>query len=491
MKKNVSYTIGSIIILIIVVFAFVILTPTGLLSGNKDPQKIPAFGKYNNKEIRYEQGSDFADFVSQYGQMFQQYGQQIDSSTYYYIFNYAFNSTVMKLAYNDYVKNSGYKVPKSAVNRAMVSYFTDENGKYSSKIYKQTPDSTIRQIRTEVETNLVSQRFSDDNFGSSSLVGDEALYGIKESDAELNFLKSYSNVKRGFNMAVLPLSNYPAEEKAKFGKENAAMFNKYDMSIITVEDESTAKTVAKRLANNEITFEDAVSEYSEKYYSNTEGKLTNSLEYQIGNFLENDADLSKVTSLSIGSVSEVIQTALGYSIFKADGAVTAPDFTADDMISTVGSYLASYENTRIEDYFSAIAKDLKAKAMATSFADACEEMDIDNVEIAPFPLNYGSVSVSESVDTSVTGLSGADKNEKFLTTAFSLKKNEISEPLVMNDNIVVLQFTTEETASADDNTHDVMGQLENFDEDSSREYIMASPKLKNNFAEVYFNHIMK
>ena len=132
MKKNTAYTIGSLIILLICAFCFVALPA---FTGKEQNQgNLPAFGKYNGREIRYEQGSDFYNFVSQYGQMFQSRGQQIDSSTYYYIFNYAFNSTVSKYAYTDAVKKSGYEVPKAAVNREMLPYFYDENGKYSSKL---------------------------------------------------------------------------------------------------------------------------------------------------------------------------------------------------------------------------------------------------------------------------------------------------------------------------------------------------------------------
>ena len=70
-------------------------------------------------------------------------------------------------------------------------------------------------------------------------------------------------------MAVFSTKDYPAEEKIKFGKENAAKFNSYDMSVITVDDKATATKVAKRIQNGEITFEDAITEYSDKNFSNS------------------------------------------------------------------------------------------------------------------------------------------------------------------------------------------------------------------------------
>ncbi len=486
MKKNSFYTLGSLIILLICAFVFVILP--AFTGSSAKQEKLPSFGKYNGKEIRYEQGTDFADFVSHYGQMFQSYGQQMDSSTYYYVFNYAFNSTVMKMAYTDEVKKAGYKVPKTAVNRQMLPYFNDENGKYSSKIYKQTPAATVASIKEEVEESLLSSRFYDDNFGSQTdIMGLNPLYGLKESNAELDFLNAMNVNKRGFNMAVFPLSDYPAEEKLAYGKNNAAKFVKYDLSAITITDESTAKTVAKRLANEEITFEDAISEYSEKNFTNTEGKLTYKYQYQIENMLSNKENLDEIAKLSVGAVSSIIQTTNGYTIFKCDAELVQPDFEASEIVDTISSYMNVYETSLIEDFFTAKAKDFTSAAMNSDFAAACTDFAIENVTIEPFPLNYGSATITHSVDTSVKGLANADTNENFLKTAFSLKLNEISAPIVMNNNVIVIQYTTENTDEGDDAS---ISEITTYDESSTSEFIMNSPKLVNNFAEVYYQYLM-
>lgn len=489
MKKNTAYTIGSLVILLICAFCFVIL-PAFTGSGQKQ-ETLPAFGKYKNKEIRYEQGSDFANFVTQYGQLYQNYGQQLDQSTYYYIFNYAFNSTAMQYAYTDAVKKSGYEVPHSAINRRLIPYFSDENGNYSSKIYKQTSDESKRELTENATKALISSRFFDDNFGSEDdFLGSDGLYGIKESDAELSFLQNYEANKRGFNMAVFNLSDFPEEEKVKYGKQNEAKFAKHELSIITVEDKSTANTVAKRLLNEELTFEDAVSEYSTKSYSDTEGKLTNHYTYQIENMLENPEDYAKVSDLKNNDLSEVIQTKSGYSIFKCTGATAKADFNDDETIRTITNYLTNYENTVIEDYFIAKAKDFKTEAMKSNFTDACETFEIENTEIAPFPLNYGNVELFAKLDTTVKGLSSADTNDNFLKNAFGLKLNEISAPFVLNNSVVVLQYTVSENASAEETVFNA-SEIVKYNQDSAQNAILSSDKLENNFSEVYFNNMMR
>lgn len=490
MKKNTAYTLGSLVILLICAFCFVIL-PAFTGAGQKQ-QDIPAFGKYNGKEIKYTQDSDFANYVSQYGQIYQSYGQQLDQSTYFYIYNNAFNATVMQYSYEDAVSKSGYEIPQSAVNRKILPYFTDENGNYSSKLYRQTPDSTKEDLVKSTRKSLVSSRFYDDNFGSlNETIGSNGLYGLKTTSAELDFLVSYNKEKRGFNLATFNMNNYPEEEKVKYGKANSEKFNKYDMSVITVEDKATAEKVAKRLAANEITFEDAVSEYSTKSYSNTEGKVNSSYQYQIENNLANPADLAVVTSLAKDAVSAPIETKSGYSIFKNDGSVTAPDFTDSSVLNMVTSYIRSYENSVIEDYFIAKAKDFTVAAAKTDFVEVCDADDnIEYTEITPFALNYGNVNIASTLTTQAAALSEADKNENFLKKAFTMKMNEISEPMVLNNYVAVIQYTIEASNSEYDAAINA-GELRSIDEDSAQAVTLASDKLENNFVSVYLDTMMR
>ena len=188
MKKGALYTAGSIVILIICLIAFVLPASLGR-GGNQKPLE---FGKYNGRKIAYESGSDFSNFVSYYAEMFRNQGMQIDSSNQYYVFNYAFNSTVMKYAYEDAVKESGFKVPKEAVNRQLRRYFYDENGKFSKKLYNQADPARVEEMRASIQDNLYTGRFQNDNFGSETeIFGTTALFGLKEADAELDFIKNY------------------------------------------------------------------------------------------------------------------------------------------------------------------------------------------------------------------------------------------------------------------------------------------------------------
>ena len=490
MKKNTVYTLGSLIILLICAFCFVVLPAVEGRTSRQQASNAPAFGKYNGKEIKYEQGTDFADFVSQYGQMYQMYGQQLDQSAYYQIFYQAFNSTVLKYAYTEAVTKTGYKVPQSAITRELIPYFSDENGNYSSKLYKQASDESKLQMKNTLESRLYAERFYNDNFGSDTeMFNLVPLYGLKVSNAEEKFFEAANQELRGFDTATFSLSNYPLDEKLKFARSNEAKFNQYNMQVITIEDKSTADSVAKRLANNEITFEDAISEYSNKNYSNSEGKLTNAYQYQIETILENPADLSIITGLSKNAVSDVVQTKLGYSIFKCTDSYVKPDFDNESVQTVVSSYISNYESSIIEDYYSDIARAFIKEAKDSDFAAAAENAGASAGTIAPFALNYGNVDILNTFNAGETNLSGAEENENFLTKAFALKLNEISEPIVVGNNVVVLKYTTSEKPGEDDEINTDL--LSNYDEETSNGVIMGSKKLENNFISVYFENYMR
>ena len=254
------------------------------------------------------------------------------------------------------------------------------------------------------------------------------------------------------------------------------------------EAKSDAESIAKRIANNEITFEDAVSEYSEKNYSSSDGKLTNSYQYQISNILQNKDDLSAIIGLSTGSTSDIIQTNSGYSIFKNNASVTKPDFDTEDMQRVVSTYMTAYEMTLIEDFFTAKANEFIKEAKASDFTAAAEKFSAKTSDIAPFPLNYGNVDVLNSISNSEDGMANVEHNENFLNAAFALKLNEISEPMVLNNNIVVLQYT-EESSSADDDVNTSL--LVSYDQSSATSAIMKSDNLEDNFLSVYFENYMR
>ena len=488
MKKGVLYTFGASIILIICFIAFVL--PSSL-SRAAEQQEALVFGKYNGRKISYEYGSDFTNFLSQYAEAFRNNGQEINQSNQFSLYSYAFNATVQKYAQEYALKTAGYEVPQESINRTIKNYFSDENGKFSKKAYLQADASYIQQLTDSIRDSLYTGRYFDDYYGTSSTFGGYKLFGLKSSEAESAFLDNFGQELRAFKMATFSTREYPVEEQEKYGKANSQKFVKYDLSVITVETKEIADKVTSRISKGQITFEDAIAEYSDKNYSDSEGKLSNNSQYQIENLLEDKDELSKITGLAVDEISPAVQTTIGYSIFKCDGASTQPDFTADETLSDVLNYITTYEATIVEDYYSDIAKSFTKEAKQSDMETAA--LNYENAvitDLEAFPLNYGSVSLFGIMDTTPTGLSSADTNEDFLKKAFSLKLNEYSEPIVLNGDIAVLQYTAagvKETSEEEENSsYSIL--ISQIDETSSQSVLFQDPKLENDFIAVYIDN---
>ena len=80
------------------------------------------------------------------------------------------------------------------------------------------------------------------------------------------------------------------------------------------------------------------------------------------------------------------------------------------------------------------------------------------------------------------------QNKNFLQTAFSLKSNEISSPVVNGKTVLVLQYTNEVKDEPSENTSSIERQIVSSDEEAASSHLMASPKLKNDLITVYSNY---
>ena len=444
-KKSLGITIGSIVILILSAITF-ILVPS--MSGFSSSQEKIIAGSYKGKDIEYGYGTDYLSAVQNYAQYYQQLAQQqgvtLSQYDYYSIFQGAFNSVVLDMMYTDFVNDSGYVPSENAIKREMIKYFTDENGNYSAKAFREASETYKKSLRESIVKSDISGRYKNDNFGLSTNYIANTLYGLKASGNEGKFFDDLTKKTRSFNMVAFSKDNYPDSEVVKYANSNKELFNIYNLSAITATEEETIKNIKKQLDNNEITFDDAANTLSAKSYTDDSGKLNSKYAYQIKNILTSDEDVTKLSSLSAGSVTDILKTATGYAIFRCDGALETPDFTTDDVIADVKYYINYNEQGIVDDYFMALANDFASSAATLGFDEAAEAAGLEKKEIPSFSINYGGNSYVSSLPFSnISELSGAETNETFFKTAFSLKENEISSPITIGNNIIVIKLLEE------------------------------------------------
>ncbi len=487
--KNKGYWIGSVIIFVLAVICFVVFgVGTEIINAVTGAGKASSFGKYDGKDIELVPGSDFANAVQNYSNYFQSRGENLDENAYFYIYSYAFNSAVQSMAYKDCVKKSGYAPSEKAVNRNMLPYFSN-NGEFDPSVYAKVSESDKASIRKDILNRLTYQRFEEDVFGTSSN-GGEKMFGAKASSKESEFVENIASTKRGFEVAYFDKNSYPDSQVLAYANENKGKFTKFSLSAVSFDDEAEAKKIRSQILNNEITFEDAVSEFSKKYYSNSEGKITNSYAYQISSNLENSDDFTKISSLKNDELSDVLKMHNGYAVYKCTGDAVAADFENESVLKDVKSYIKSNESGRIEDYFMGEANNF-VKAATDDFNDAAKQFGAATASVAPFPLNYGELSFADKITADdIPALENAGTNENFLEKAFALKDNEISEPIVNGNYIVVLKLSgTEKLEVSNDEKKVVENALSEFDQVSAQTAILTSDKVQNNVAQTYFTSL--
>jgi hypothetical protein len=485
---------GSVVVLVFAAITFIFIPGMVRNSGS-----APVFGYYDRQPISQTGEPYFVRMLGAYSEYARQSSPGVDQT--YTIYQSAFNATAIHLAYSKAVNHSGYTLPPKKIDREMLPYFYDAKGVFSPKLFNDTPVTRRNAIQKEITENLIHQRYYDDMFGSSTeTIGGFQLYGRKTPSKEEGFIKKMGQRERSFELAAFALQEYPLDQAAKFLANNPALFTRYNLSVVTLSSEDQAKRVKSQLTSNEVAFDDAIQEFSVKYYSGDDGKLTSSYQFQIKNILTTEADLASITSLESGAVSGVIHTVNGFSIFRCDGDAVAPDVSNTALQNEVKNYMTSYERGLVEDYFTNRARDFSVAAVRDGFESAGAVFGGSITDLQGFPLNYGNNPLFGQVPSStVPELTGAEKNENFLKTAFSIGQNEISPPLVLGDYVVVIRLV-KETDSADGESPDIQidgGEyafslnqyyMSQFDQQASQNTVMQDKRFKNNFAAVFFKY---
>lgn len=460
-KQNPLVFIGSVLLLVIITIAFVFTGGVGTPTSNE----IIEFGTYDGTKIIYDE--DFVNTTEYIMEQMQMYGQEADMFS---AMSQAFQDSVLTLAYIDEVEKAGYILPESKVNREMIQFYVDEEGNYSEMLFQQTPESTRSQIKVGTEETLMKNVYAAD------------LANLKSSSKEIDFVEKMNETQRSFNLVSFNTADYPQSEIEKFGKENAKLFVRYNMNIITLDDKESAETLLARINNEEITFADASTEYSINQYSGDDGVLDNALHYELKNVIVNEEEFNTLVALPMETVSNVIETSTGYSIFSVTAAPIVAEFPNESLTNVVYEYLTVFETGRIEEYFINLAKDF-ASAALSGYSAALDNFGVTNTVVEKIPLNYGGIPLLAALPTqTVTQLAQAQSNEHFFEQAFSLEKGEYSEPIVLGNEIIVLSLLDEIVEPAGEATLDYMYQyyITQFDSIDTSSIIMASDKLENN-----------
>jgi hypothetical protein len=490
-KVNPFIFIGTIVILVIVIIAFVFVP--AIVPGAGGMSVDLRFGAYNKTPISYVPNGYFAQVrenISRYRQ------SSINEGNYqimlYQIWREAFDETVIHTGMLDEIKKAGYTPPAEVVDRevAQLPQFQD-NGRFSVSKYRELDNTTRMSLWRQVQENIAKERYNAD------------VLDLKISSEETAFIGAMASPKRTVDMALFPLSSYPDTEVAAYAADNANLFRVTHLSVITVgSGEQETQRILDSVKDGTITFEDAARTYSLDSYAERGGDMGIKMAYELSTEIPEPGDRERVIGTARGEYTSLVKVPSGWAFFRAEESPYPADTGDTALLERVRGYMTNFERGRIEDWLIAEARNLISLSGDIGFNEALSQKALEKRSFGPLPLNYGGDALYYSglslftalASFSVSELSSADTNENFWQAAFFTPLNTPSSPLVLGNYVVVLYPLEEipEDEAAIDTLKTIYSSywLSYTTSSRLRSYFLQSNKLEDRFYETFAKYVL-
>jgi hypothetical protein len=484
-KANPFIFIGTIVILIIVIVAFVLVPAIVPSAGG--PQVDLTFGSYDKIPINYVPGNYFAQVQENIARYMQ---NSINENNYQYmtyqIWREAFEETVMHTAILREMKRAGYTAPEEVVDRnvAQLPQF-QENGRFSPSRYRRLDNTSRISLWREVRDSIAESHYRED------------LAGLRISSKESDFLSNMIARERSFSMTAFPLDSYPNTEVIAYAAAEPDLFRVTHLSKITINSsEREARQVLNSIKDGTKTFEEAAQTQSQDNYADRGGDMGIKMAYELASEVPDAQERETVIATALGEYSPVVKVPTGWAFFRAEEAARPVDIAETANIDKIRSYMREFQRGRMEDWLFAQARELISAVGESGFDSALASKGLLKQNFGPLPVNYGGVTMDYQQKNLFTTLSSqsipelypAESNDNFWRVAFSTPIGTPSEPLVVENNVLVL-YPEEETvkdAAELEGVHTFYTPwINNNSERSLRSYFINSKRLDDKFIGVF------
>lgn len=481
--RNTALYIGSVIILVIVVVTFIGGPAVGSAVGGSNRV---VFGEYDGTDIEFVPGNYFA---RQYEILAEQARDSADAESFELqlrsIWRQAFNRTVFHTAVMAEAARTGMTVSEARIDREVAqSPRFQENGRFSPEAYQRASSTEKFQLRNYLRQTIIYDQFVTDKISN-----------LRHSEAELEFFKDMNSPERQFRLATFAFSDYPEEEVVAYGRENSFRFQSMELSSITITtSEQDAESILRQYRDRTASFEDLARAHSRDMFAEDGGHMGEVYYYELERDFEDPDVLSEIFALRPGEVTDVLETAFGWAIYRADDTAVQPDFTTEEMIETVRNYLNSFERGRVEDYMRERAGEFAAEARQTGFDQASEQFGVQPILTAFFPINYGNAPFFGAVETEDGNqISNAAFRDSFFEEGFALDAEEVSDPVALRDYIAVLTLVEERTP--DEESLEFVESyfpfvLQQYQAEEVERTVLDQDKLVDNFSQTFNRYVI-
>jgi peptidyl-prolyl cis-trans isomerase D len=473
----------SVVVLVVVVVTFVLAGPGGPLSsrGGAGGGSV-VFGTYNGHEIAYYPGSYFAQQRDAIANQMKNTANQDQAQLTQTVWYQAFLSTAQHVAILDMASSASVYVTEDAVDKALLSYpaYLDENGKFSETRYNAASSSDRASTRTLMRENLVQNIFVSD-----------VATGVKQGSRESQFIASMAKPERSFSFVSFPFSSFPNEEVRKYGEANKSRFVKIKVSRILIKaGAAQADQIRKKIVDKTSTFDELAKTYSKDTFADKGGDMGWRYAYDLEADFETKDTAQKVLALKAGELSDVLKGSFGWMIYRCDSEAVDADFSNPTVQDDVRKYITTYEKGKIEDYFTTRATQLERRADTAGLDAAAREMQVNVASLEPFPINLSNIfsfAPLRALPDSATP-TNASYSEDFFYRAFSLGKDQVSAPIVLDDQVVLLKLKAEQQLP--DSTAALLDSFVAYSANQSLQtdlgsVLMSPDKLKDDFVNAF------
>jgi hypothetical protein len=484
--------IGTILILIIVIVAFVLVPAFGPGIGGGGNVDL-TFGSYDKVPITYVPGNYFAQY---YEQVFQYYQNVYDpayvQNAGFQVWQEAFNGAAVHTAILQELKAAGYTVPVKTVDREVARQPQfQENGRFSSALYQRMSNNDRLTLWRQVQDEIATQYYFSE------------ISGLLKPAAEGTFIGKMSSPQRSFDMVSFSVDDFPDSEYIAYAEANPDLFRSTHLSRISVNSsEKEALQILNSIKDGTSTFEDAARTHSQDSYAEKGGDMGIKLAHELNQEIPEEADREKIIGLGRGEISDVIKHDANWVFFRVEEAAQGADISDAAILEKVRSYIRNFERGQMEDWAVSQAQNFIALATETGFDEAVNRRALEKRSFGPVAINYGDVDLFSSLRSfGVQQLSNSSADENFWKTAFSTPVNTMSEPLVQSglalgqSSYVLVLLPTEEIEAEESSVEGIASTFSEYwlsyiTEQSLRAYFLNSAKMENRFIETYFRYFL-
>jgi peptidyl-prolyl cis-trans isomerase D len=424
----------SVVILVIIVVTFIGVGPgsRGRLRGGG--HTIP-FGTYKGKPVEYYSANFFAERVAAVNEQLRGSNQKQEDleAVAYQVWRTAFDQTVMHMAFLAESRSAGAWISEDRVDQALIqSGPWSPGGVFNEERYRATPNAEKYSYRKLFREQLLDEQVQRD-----------LLVNPRFSTKEIDFFKGMISAQRKFSFVSFPFKDFPDAELKVYGEKNPDRFRRIKLSQILVKSsEKEAQEIRRKLEDRAASFEELARAHSKDAYAEKGGDAGWRWFYDLESEFEAKEPLEAVMGLAEGALSGVLKSRYGWMIYRCDSSALRPDFTDAETLRVARGYMMRYERGQVEDWFVKKAEAFRLRARDIGFLGAALTQDLKAQQTDFFPLNFQGLYFLAPVRSAGqdADLSSAATNEDFFLKAFRLAPGDLSEPVLLDDQVIVLKL---------------------------------------------------